>query len=118
MNIAGGTLLVLAVGCVAAAQIVLVVLVGHVDLLGLVARQLDAAPHLGRDVSAIAALPQQRVDRLLLVPALLRGHLRQVRGRALGPTLRHKLDPDAVHAQRPVQEAARLLEALNKKSEI
>lgn len=39
---------------------------GH--LLGLVARQLDAAPQLGRDHSLVPALAKQRVDGLYLVP--------------------------------------------------
>lgn len=50
------------------AALVYVLVVGGGDLLGLVARQLDAAPHLARDSGLVPALSQKRVYRLDLVP--------------------------------------------------
>lgn len=58
---------VLALGSLSA--VVEVVLVGDADLLGLVADQADGAAHLGGDGALEAALAQQAVDRLHLVPA-------------------------------------------------
>lgn len=43
--------------------------VRHLALLRGVAGQLDRAARLGRDLGPVAALPQQRIDRLRLVPA-------------------------------------------------
>lgn len=45
-----------------------VFVVGRGDLLGLVARQLDAAAHVRRDHRLVPALPQERVYSLDLVP--------------------------------------------------
>ena len=47
-----------------------IVLVGDGEHLRLVPHQADAPPHLGRDGPLEAALPQETVDGLGLVPAL------------------------------------------------
>ena len=47
-----------------------VVGVGHSHFLGLVPRESDGAAHLWRGRALVAALLQQAVDRLDLVPAL------------------------------------------------
>lgn len=82
MNIIGGTG-IHQLFAAASHQAIAVVLVRHMDLLRLVPRQLDATPHLGRNVAAVPALSEQRVDGLILVPALFRSHLRQVSRRSL-----------------------------------
>lgn len=46
-----------------------VLVVGGGHLLGLVARQLDAAPQVGRDGRLVPALPEEGVDGLDLVPS-------------------------------------------------
>lgn len=50
------------------AALVDVLVVGGGHLLGLVARELDAPAHVRGDGRLVAPLPQERVDRLYLVP--------------------------------------------------
>ena len=60
--------------------VVEVVLVGAAEQLGLVPHQPHPAPQLGGHRALVAALPQQTVDSLHLVPALGSRHLGQEGG--------------------------------------
>lgn len=59
-----------------------ILLVANGDLLTLVARQVDGLAHLVGDGALVAALAQQGVYRLHVVPALLGCYLRQISGSA------------------------------------
>lgn len=82
---------------------VVVVLVADGDLLACVARQADVLANRVGDHAPIAALAQQRVNRLQVVPVLLCGHLRQVGGRPLAAILIAELNANAMYAHRPVE---------------
>ena len=60
--------------------VVEVVLIGAAEQLGLVPHQPHPAPQLGGHRALVAALPQQTVDSLHLVPALGARHLGQEGG--------------------------------------
>lgn len=89
-----------------------VVLVRGRDLLALVAHQANLFPHFGSHRALVAALPQQTVYSLNLVPTLLRGNLGQVGGSLLAPSLVGELYSDAVlpdllvHVVLPILEEA------------
>ena len=87
-----------------------VVLVGDSDHLTLVSHEPYRPPDLRGDAALEAALPQEAVNGLGLVPALREWHFRQKGGSLPIPALAEPLYPDAVSAQLPVCPVRPVLE--------
>lgn len=108
-------------GSAIAIGVLLVLVVSHVDLLRGVSDELNRIASFVGDIATIAALAQQGVDCLDLIPAcnfenvlencairifckltLLGGYLWKVCRRSLGSALVEELNADSVESQLPV----------------
>lgn len=87
-----------------------VVLVGDSDHLTLVSHEPYRPPDIRGDGALEAALPQEAVNGLGLVPALREWHFRQKGGSLPVPALAEPLYPDAVSAELPVCPVRPVLE--------